>query len=123
MKTTADILRAAATRVRQGWCQHVLFDRRGGVCALGAVAWAHGARSTDEVFRLPDSWQDDVTALSTTLRVHGVNIVDWNNAREQTAENVAAGLEYAALVWEQEQQAIGVASDVVTTSDLQARNP
>jgi hypothetical protein len=44
----------------------------------------------------------------------------WNDDGGQTAENVASGLEYAALVWEQE-QAIGVASGVHATSDLQAR--
>jgi hypothetical protein len=36
-------------------------------------------------------------------------IPQWNDALDQTAENVAAGLEYAALVWEQEHQAHGEA--------------
>jgi hypothetical protein len=34
---TAEILRAAANRIRVGWCQHSLADGLGGVCAQGAV--------------------------------------------------------------------------------------
>lgn len=119
-KNTAEILRAAAARVRDGWTRMELFSN-GKVCALGGVAHAigligaHGLRSRDfepvykhplviatarvvagQVSRRP-VLVENLTASEALSMVY-----TWNDADDQTAENVALGLEYAALVWEQE---------------------
>jgi hypothetical protein len=103
-KTTGDILRAAAARVRRGWCQGQLDDGKGNVCAVGAIMYSH---SEPDILPLRD-----VVVRALALPVPPLigsevepdcPIPIWNDAPGQTAANVAAGLEYAALVWEQEQ--------------------
>lgn len=120
---TAEILRAAAARVRQSWCQYALRDGGGGVCALGALRvpfglepedagrdWING-RSAEEVYRILGTFESALVAICAMLRTPYMGytpdtaavIAQWNNGMGQTAENVAQGLEYAALLWEQEQ--------------------
>ena len=115
MKKTAEtviagILRGAASKVRQGWCQHVVADGYGNVCAVGAIQDA----AHEALGLLP--------AVAFELRIRGalvraLNLVPppdsvcpipvcpipaWNDGAGQTAENVALGLEYAALMCEQQ---------------------
>lgn len=105
---TAEILRAAAQRVRQGWCQHNMEDSSGGVCAIGAVCdvmfgdpWHIINMAKTE----PDFIAVRLALAEPMLSVFGEmrEVKDWNNGTGQTAENVAQGLELAALLWEQGQ--------------------
>lgn len=114
MNNTAHILRAAAARVRQGWCQGGLVDRHGHVCAIGAIqtvlgfagAWTYPDLEREQSVRdaviralaLPQ------LADKTTEWPAECPIPIWNDAEGQTAENVALGLEYAAILWEQDHQ-------------------
>lgn len=106
--TTAEILRAAATEVRKGWVQHYLIDYRNRVCALGAL---YRVVTGDADRRLPND-HPAIVALTAYLpadtsrwRMRPVprdwKIADWNNAEDQTAENVALTMEFAALCAEQ----------------------
>jgi hypothetical protein len=108
----AQILREAAARVRQGWTQGHAGNIRTGICAYGAVSLVCQVYLSPSFSRQTDA---AVRALEALKRGLGLPlgggfgaIYHWNDAPGQTAENVAAGLEYAALVWEQEQA--GVAS-------------
>lgn len=107
--TTPELLRAAAGEVRNGWTQGIRHDGdTGNVCALGALenaAWKNGAA--------PQHWADGTwDAVQALGRVIGpphcygegvtYKIAHWNNAPDQTAENVAVAMEYAALCAEQE---------------------
>lgn len=115
MWNTAQILRAAARRVRRGWCQHEMSDEHGNVCAIGGIARY-----------VETTTADDILARRTLIRALDLNggsgfaaIPHWNDAPGQTAENVAAGLEYAALFWEEEQKELsgGRNLDGVTVSE------
>lgn len=129
--TVPAILRAMAARVRQGWCQHRLQTPGGErVCAIGAYGAAlHGnALLTPERFgglrvvevlaqqicadvnACPSRWiagfgtrQVAEEMWATTLPGYRAweHVVDWNNAPGQTAENVAAAMELAAVCEEQ----------------------
>lgn len=115
---TAEILRAAAQRVRQGWCQERLTDYGRGVCAQGAVMevmFGSPCHITGPTKDDPDLRQDFLAVCRVFEPVHRVigakqtgtltgAVRDWNNAKGQTAENVAAGLEMAAIIWEQQNQ-------------------
>lgn len=115
---TAEILRAAAQRVRRGWCQNHLADGLGGVCAQGAVMevmWADPEYLSGREFKSPGLREDFKAITAVFGPVHealGANhsfiptsvIKDWNNASGQTAENVAATLELAAILWEEKQK-------------------
>lgn len=97
--TIAQVLRAAAVVVRHGWCQGSKYDAQGNACAYGAIeplSWCSGFIA-DEPARFVEAALG-LTAQTTELRP----LAFWNDAEGQTAENVAAGLEYAALIWEQE---------------------
>ncbi len=82
----AEGLRAAAARVRKGWCQGRMSDATGNVCAYSAIKAV------------------DVAGCGHALwgRIHGP-ITEWNDRHGQTAENVAATMEQAADQWEREQ--------------------
>lgn len=116
--TTGEILRSAAARVRQGWCQHLLRVGGSHVCALGAL----GVTPSFDI-RLTTDQQAAVLAIVRALGLRSNDpdfvcpyalVTVWNDAKGQTAENVAAGLEYAALVWEQS-QAVAACSDAPRT--------
>lgn len=110
-------LRQAAQIVRARWGQGALWSF-GRVCALGAVAEATSGSPINS---------QDIVALRAMVRVlqltvdavdpvcgtkEGAAIAAWNDAKDQTAENVAAGLEFVALVWEQEEaEATRLATD------------
>jgi hypothetical protein len=103
MKNTAEVLRIAATRVRQGWTRHTRDDGRGRVCALGALNVGLG----DHAYSFRIDGRPELSAfVADALQLpmcwsKPAAIANWNNAADQTAENVATGLEYAALLWEQ----------------------
>jgi hypothetical protein len=109
MMNTAEILRAAAARVRARW------DRGGlsGHCALHAVRKTLRIREPQRIYELegPIVYVAQVVVDALALPISpmfddaGTRVYDWNDAEGQTAENVAAGLEYAALLWEEEQSA------------------
>lgn len=115
---TGEILRAAAARVREQWGQGDIF----GHCALSHV---HGVLGGEELYLAYFDPQvrkvASIIAGSLKLRPSGIladelshdcgAVVCWNDDKKQTAENVAAGLEYAAVIWDQE-QAIEQASSV-----------
>ena len=123
---TGEILKAAAARVRQGWIRGWTGRGADGPnCAVGAINVVRRgdadyeddedpaqelltiARVIQSALQLPDH----VNALEQhPLWMPVGAITQWNNASEQTAENVAAGLEYAALLWEQEQSAQAVSA-------------
>lgn len=114
-KNGAEILRAAAARVREGWCQESYDLASGGVCVYGAIAAVTGVRAC--------SWHGleryvchPVIAAIRKAIGGEMTIPEWNDAKGQTAENVAVGLEYAALLWEQEQaqKASGEVQEPVT---------
>lgn len=113
------VLRAGAARIRTlGWLRGQLSNEGGSACAVGALGFALGFPRVPA----PMWWGEGCIAtcldiLQEVTRVlalppaavigrRGAEIwdavVEWNNADGQTAENVATGLEYTALVLEQE---------------------
>jgi hypothetical protein len=93
MRNPADILRAAATSVLEGWCQESL-SRDGRVCALGAVCKAATTYGTQDYL---SAYYALVDVLPDTT-----SIAVWNDKVGQTAENVARTMVRAADRWEQE---------------------
>jgi hypothetical protein len=106
--TTAEQLRAAAVRVRLGWCQGALKQGER-VCAIGALGLSiapPGATAVTILSLMPAScallraighgWKD---ALDAPLHVTA-----WNDTPGRTAEEVATALECAADLWDAEQQ-------------------
>lgn len=120
--TTPEQLRAAAGLVRGGWCQGFLVGPNQHVCAVGALAAARfGHRHYGVCAAAAES--PALTALARALGAPDSRtsypenwdyIVRWNNATGQTAENVAATMEYAALLIEQETTAPPVAEHVLS---------
>lgn len=92
----SEILRAAAARVRQGWCRGLLYGPDGSVCARGAI-WA-----VQKEMRL-EAEMVVCRALHLPL-----SLAIWNDQPGRTQEEVARGLEQAADWWEAE-QALGIA--------------
>lgn len=97
--TNGDCLRAAARRVRAGWCQGAM-ARGSRVCALGAIAQTVWLIEADQFnhtrYEALRQIVRDALALGTTD-----GLVHWNDAPDQTAENVAAGFELAAVCADQ----------------------
>lgn len=100
---TGEVLIAAAQRIRtQGLCKGNFSDDRGGLCALGAIDAVldlDAIEATGDPKAISAAFvrsMEAENALNEILPVPGV--VKWNDAKEQTAENVAVGLEYAGLV-------------------------
>lgn len=116
----AETLRIAAQHVRHaGWCQHRLRNEAGEICAMEAIRITSGLQTmtayrsdvagvVKRALGLPDTaspvWCDPGSAVAR-----------WNNTKGQTAENVALGLEYAAMYWEQEQAARLLTPEVLAT--------
>lgn len=114
--TVGERLKAAAERVRQGWTQGYYYRaENGGVCAMGAIYVVSVEAESGS------SWWIDHTLYDSELEylVKAIGKVPmrdylggpllrnqigrWNDAPDQTAENVALALELAAILWEQEQ--------------------
>ncbi len=113
--TTPEILRAAAAEVRKGWVRHIRHDDHGFVCALGAIENAVAGRTLTMQEAIDHWWSvvEDSDAVVTLQRVVGAQrIAPWNNAYDQTAENVAATMELAAICSEQEHAAPAAADAV-----------
>jgi hypothetical protein len=95
--TLENLIRARQILAEDGWCQGVLWDDRGRVCAIGALLKGHD---------LP--WQDDRSQILPAVGVlveanqlapaveHGyspeallqISVVTWNNAEGRTKEEV-----------------------------------
>ena len=111
--TVPEILRQAAVEVRKGWTRFTREDAQGRVCALGALDRASGASRSWVAFAeylKPEAVDALAAALGVVLaRVPWVGapipnadpIALWNNAPDQTAENVATTMEFAAVLAEQ----------------------
>lgn len=114
--TTAETLRAAATVIRRdGWVRHKRHHPDGGVCALGAIECTYGLTTSpihsDSLMYAEIERPDAVRAVAALVphRVRNYypmggifalsgDIAIWNNAADQTAENVALTFELAALL-------------------------
>ncbi len=107
--STPDLLRAAAEEVRKGWTRFVREDALGNVCALGALDRVTGVRDYVLAWSYVELAHPDLVAAlaraignaSPDAEEQSVAIADWNNAGRQTAANVAATLEFAALCVDQ----------------------
>jgi hypothetical protein len=95
--TLETLIRARQILAENGWCQGVLWDHRGRVCAIGALLKGHD---------LP--WQDDRSQILPALGVLAeanqlapavergcspeallqISVVTWNNAEGRTKEEV-----------------------------------
>jgi hypothetical protein len=95
--TLETLIRARQILAEDGWCQGVLADHRGRVCAIGALLKGHD---------LP--WQDDRSQIIPAVGVlvganqlppaveHGyspeallqISVVNWNNAEGRAKEEV-----------------------------------
>lgn len=92
--TTAQILRAAAARVRQGWCQGSMVDGFGNVCAVGAIDIVTPNTLADACVRF-----DVLTQLQLVIGYSGcAAVAEWNDEPGRTAEEVALAMEQAADV-------------------------
>ena len=87
------LLLDAAQRVRRGWCQHALDDGHGNVCLLGAL----NEVATGDA-KYSDLSQTGRVAYDTIQAHLGYSTIDFNNAPERTAEEVASAMEAAAGV-------------------------
>jgi hypothetical protein len=94
------ILRAAAARVRQGWCQYRLGDAADRVCAIGAISCVVDKVASSFGEKL-DAELDASFVLYDALHIGSV--VLWNDREGQTQEGVAQGLERAAAWWDAQQ--------------------
>lgn len=108
--TTPEVLRAGAAKVRTGWVRGWRHQRDAAgldqVCALGALEGPLGEyaevvhqEAVKALARLlpqrPSSWQSAIMCAAH-------NVAHWNNSPDQTQENVAATMELAAILLEQE---------------------
>ncbi len=98
--TVADQLRAAAGRVREGWCQHTCRQGVQSVCTIQAIY--------DQSEKSSHKWWVAQWYLMSFLgvRMEGVHdcsaLIRWNDQPSQTAEQVATAMEDAAFQWEVE---------------------
>lgn len=104
--TTGQVLQVAAARVRIGWCQGRYSDGDGGVCATGAVIRA------GTYVEIADLMRPAELAIKKALNIRSVEA--WNDAKGQTQENVAQGLEFAALYADQQDAAIVEPAPITT---------
>ena len=93
-QTVSRVLRQAAQRVREGWCQNA-YGIGNNVCALGAIG-----RSTREPMDLHFFWGalalDAAAILGDYLGLEIEEVAAWNDEPGRTAEEVAATMERAA---------------------------
>jgi hypothetical protein len=113
MPTVAEVLRAAAARVRRGHTKGRYQDPdSGNVCAVGALiceAYGIGDVIKDLTFSISgrDTFHTAAEVLNTylhtvdpTVNYHGTTV--WNDRPETTAEDVAVAMEKAAARWEEQ---------------------
>jgi hypothetical protein len=116
--TKGQQLRAAATIIRGGWEHGALHSEDlSRVCAMGGMCrvlgidlteFGEGLAGQKEVMELCEvvvqALQLSTTSYPTSYPWMLSNVVaTWNDADDQTQENVAAGLEFAALYWDEQQ--------------------
>lgn len=101
--TVPETLRAMAAQVRQGWCQGLIRDPEGRVCALGALlAVRHDAPGCQDEQAVIAALDRQISPFPPPdLWLVWDRVVQWNNAPGQTGENVAAAMELAAICEEQ----------------------
>lgn len=94
------ILRDAAERVRQGWCQGAFEDDMNNVCVMGAFD-AIGASFED----MNRAATHVLRALNKPLVLADAanELVVWNDEPNRTADQVATALEFAALLADQQE--------------------
>jgi hypothetical protein len=102
---TSETLREAAKEIRAGCCQGVYEDDRGGVCANGALmrvidGKAEWSPSSDWL-----RFKAATTYVHLALQGDQRDLAFWNNAPDQTQENVALAFELAAVLAEQDERA------------------
>jgi len=120
---TAQILRDAAGYVRGGWVQGELYTRDilsgepSRVCANGALISAivgHRLTNFDDIDLICGSprlrAQFECAEWALKHVINQPDIPQWNNARDQTAENVAVAMELAAVFVEENEKLHGVVS-------------
>jgi hypothetical protein len=96
--TLETLIRARQILAEDGWCQGVLWDHRGRVCAIGALLkggglpWEDDRRSIlpalgvlIEANQLPP--EDDPRLPTPEARLQ-ISVVRWNNAAGRTKEEV-----------------------------------
>lgn len=94
-------LRAAAQLIRdKGWWNA---DVGEGWCAANAIFFGIGRPNKIDDGQSLEAQDVFCRALELDATNSPASIWEWNDAPEQTAENVIAGLEYAALWYEQQQ--------------------
>lgn len=105
---TADILRAAATKIREvGWTQGAAL-RDGHLCALGGIGIVTECEVTvaeiESASRIP-TFLSAESALKGWLQANGFpgfSVVFWNDMPGRTMDDVVTGMEKAAA-WIEEQ--------------------
>lgn len=132
--TTVEVLRKAAAVVRNGWTTHTRRDGMGRHCALGAIdVVVIGEQKEGDFYVFSEGFMglrpiqpgvDAIAALAALLpdidfpagcdRVmrDSHKVAAWNNVGN-TAENVAATMEYAALLAEEAAKAGAAAEEGV----------
>lgn len=86
------LLRAADLLRHCGHAKGVIEDRAGRMCVVGAILSAANNKYDGVTYSMCVHRLERNLGLNT----RGVSIVDWNNARERTADEVIAALEGAA---------------------------
>lgn len=109
MKISEQLLQCAA-EVKRGWCQGALINSDGKVCALGAMGLVLFGDAKTEGSRLM------LSEYMWRALCH-YNIVAWNNAPDQTQENVAQTFELAAILAEQDEARIGVSETMAASAE------
>lgn len=89
MNTSKILFRAAQIIERDGWCQDVLVDELGRVCAVGAI---DKAQTGD-----PEAMGGNYEPIQKLENLIGADVVNWNNAPERTAEEVIDMLVIASI--------------------------
>lgn len=111
--TTSELLNKAAERVRDGWTQGDYHNHvTNGVCVIGALCEVSNLKLAEAGF------METSPAVEHLTRVMGYDtcwdlIEKWNDAPGQTQENVANGLELAALLWDEEQKLKAMTEEVM----------
>lgn len=105
MRSIPEILRGAAALVRRGWHQGAAVDETGTrFCALGAIAKEMGdIEFTSTVMPAERILARALGRSAPYDASYRRCVAFWNDEKGQTAKNIAAGLELAAILAEQEQ--------------------
>ena len=116
MKISEQLLQCAA-EVRRGWCQCALEDESGGVCAHGAIHRVVAGKA--KISLTQELHYNKMPLVEYLWKALGhCRIASWNNAPDQTQENVAATFELAAILAEQDEARIGVSETKANLAEV-----